>query len=196
MPEEGGGGRGVRHLACRRRGDLDAVEVDLEAIGNDLRDLGIKALAHFRAAMVQVDRAILIDMDERAGLVEGGHGEGDAEFHRGQRNALADHAALPVEGDDLLAALPIRGLFGKLGDEARHDIVFHRLVVGRQYAIRAGLAVEIGHAHIERVLAQRIGDFFHETFGTDAALWAAEAAEGGVETVLVFSGRDFTSTCG
>ena len=86
----GGGRRGVRHLAGGRRGDLHAVDIDLEAVGQHLRHLGVEALAHLGAAMVQVDRAVLIDMHQRARLVEGGHGEGDAEFHRRQRDALAD----------------------------------------------------------------------------------------------------------
>ncbi len=34
------------------------VDIDLEAVGQNLRHLGIEALAHLGAAMVQVDRAV------------------------------------------------------------------------------------------------------------------------------------------
>ena len=65
----GGGRRGVRHLAGRRRGDLHLVDVDLELFGHHLRHLDVEPLPHLGAAMVQVDRAVVIDMHQRAGLV-------------------------------------------------------------------------------------------------------------------------------
>ncbi len=57
--------------------------------------------------MVQMDGAVIIDMHQRSGLVEGGHGEGDAEFDRGERNALADDRAGFVEFDERLASSAI-----------------------------------------------------------------------------------------
>lgn len=50
--------------------DLHMLDIDLEAVGQNLRHLHGKALAHLGAAVVQVDRAVLVDMDEGAGLVQ------------------------------------------------------------------------------------------------------------------------------
>ncbi len=114
----------------------------------------------------------------------------------GQRNALADDAALPVEGDDLLAALCDSPSSPQLGDEARHDIVFHRLVVGASARGRSPARHRNSPCGRRAGPCRALGDFFHEAFGADAALRAAETAEGRVGDVLVFSGSDFTSTCG
>ena len=64
------GRRGVRHLARRRRGDADPPDVDLEHLGHHLRDLGVQPLAHLGAAVVQRDRAVGVDVHQRAGLVQ------------------------------------------------------------------------------------------------------------------------------
>ena len=49
-----GGGGGDPHLA----------DVDLELLGHDLGDLGVEALAHLGAAVVQMDAAVGIDVDQ------------------------------------------------------------------------------------------------------------------------------------
>ena len=58
-----------------------------QAVGGDLRHLGVQALAHFGAAVVHADRAVLVDVDQRAALVEHGRREADAELERHQRQA-------------------------------------------------------------------------------------------------------------
>ena len=79
----------------------DAVDVDLEHLGHDLRHLDEQPLPHLGAAVVQADRAVGIDMHQRAGLVHVRHVEGDAELQREQAEpALQDRAGL-VEGVDL-----------------------------------------------------------------------------------------------
>ena len=80
---------------CRRgRGDLHAVEVDLEFLRDDLRHLDEEPLPHLGAAVVQMHRAVLVDVHQRAGLVQVRGGEGDAEFHRRQRDALLQDRVL------------------------------------------------------------------------------------------------------
>ena len=64
---------------------LIVVEVDLQLLGHDLGHLGEQPLAHLGAAVIEMDRAVLVDVKQRARLVVGGHGEGDAELHRRQR---------------------------------------------------------------------------------------------------------------
>ncbi len=81
-PGGGGGGGGVGDLVGACGGDLDGREGDLEDLGDHLGDLDHQALAHLRAAMVQVDAAIDVNMDEGSGLVEMLGGEGDAELDR------------------------------------------------------------------------------------------------------------------
>ena len=51
----------------------------------DLEHLGVQALAHLGAAVVDQHRAVLVDVHERAGLVERGEVERDAELHRRDR---------------------------------------------------------------------------------------------------------------
>ena len=80
-------GRGIGHLARIRRRDLDRRQVNAKAVGGDLRDLLEEALTHFRAAVVQVDRPVLIDMHQRPRLIKVGEGERNAELDRRQRDA-------------------------------------------------------------------------------------------------------------
>ena len=71
-----------------------ALGVDAELLGDHLRDLDVEPLPHLGAAVVQVDRAVLIDVHQRAGLVEMRGGERDAELHRRQRDAASSGRAL------------------------------------------------------------------------------------------------------
>ena len=63
-----------------------------EDVRHHLGDLDHQPLAHLGAAMVQVDRAVGIDVHQRAGLVQVGGGEADAELDRRQREALLEDA--------------------------------------------------------------------------------------------------------
>ena len=130
--------------------------------------------------MVQVDRAILIDMDQRACLVEGGHGEGNAELDRRQRDALADDAACAVEVEDRRAPGLVIGTLFQFVDQFGDDVVGHRLVVGRDVAPVGLVAIEIALADFQRILAERIGDLLDHPFAADHALRPAEAAIGRV----------------
>ena len=78
--------------------------IDAEFLGHHLRHLDVEPLPHLGAAMVQMHRTIGIDMDQRAGLIEMGEREGDAELHRRQREALLEDRASGVEGCDLPCA--------------------------------------------------------------------------------------------
>ena len=49
---------------------LTYVEIDAELLRHDLGDLDEEPLPHLGAAVVQVHRTVLIDMHQRAGLVE------------------------------------------------------------------------------------------------------------------------------
>ena len=143
----GRGRRGVRHLRRAGRGDAHAVDVDAEDLGHHLRDLDEQALPHLGAAMVQADRAVGVDMHQRAGLVQVRHAEGDAE---GQREACRARAA----GSGcvaLKAAISARrrvpvGIGRALGPDAADQVAFQRLAIGRLVAV-AG-AGEVARAHV------------------------------------------------
>ena len=68
--------------------------LDAEFLGHHLRHLDIEPLPHLGAAVIEMHRAVGIDMDQRAGLVQVGEGEGDAELHRRQRQALLQESVL------------------------------------------------------------------------------------------------------
>ena len=59
-----------------------------QTISRDLRDFGVQALPHFNAAVVDADRAVHVDIEQRTALVQHGGGEADAEFERYQGDAL------------------------------------------------------------------------------------------------------------
>ena len=140
--------------------------------------LGVQALAHFAAAVVHQHRAIGVDMHQRTRLVEVVDVEGDAELHRGQRQALLEHRALSIEGRDLSAALCIAGLLHQFRRQGRHDVVHHRLTIGRGVAL--GVAIPIGLAHGQRVYLQMACDVVDDDFGDQRALRPAKATEGRV----------------
>src|SRR3989338_7883582 len=176
----GGSRRGVWHLVGVGGGDLDTRDIHLQHFSDDLRDLGVEALAHFGAAVVQVNRTIGVDMDQRAGLVEEGGGKADTEFHRGQRQAFLQHGALGVERADFFAALGVVTAGFQLGGHLVDNVVLDGLVVVGDVAL--GLAVVVELAYFQRVFAQTARDRIHDLFNGDHALRAAETAVGGVRS--------------
>ena len=65
---------------------MHALEPDAELFRRDLRHLLKQALAHFSAAVIEVDRAVLIDVYQGAGLVEMRQRERNAELYRSKCN--------------------------------------------------------------------------------------------------------------
>ena len=92
-PEEAAVGEVFGTFAGRGRGDAHALDADAELLGDDLRHLDVEALAHLGAAVVQMHRAVLIDMHQRAGLVQVGEREADAELDGRERDAPLQDAA-------------------------------------------------------------------------------------------------------
>ena len=128
--------------------------------------------------MVQMDRAVGIDLHQRAGLVEVGGGEADPELDRRQREALLEDAVAGVErGDRLAPRAHSPRCRASSAISSRRDIVLDRHVIGRQVA--AG-AVEIGLAHVERIEPEMRGDGVDRPLDRHHPLRPAEAAEGGV----------------
>ena len=174
----GRGGRGVGHLAGVGGGGAHALERDAELGGDHLADLGVQALAHLGTAVVYQHRAVGIHMHQRAGLVQVGEVEGDAELHRGERQPAPQHRSGGVEGGDLGAAGAVVAARFEFVDQRVQHVVGDHLAVGRGVAPRA--AVEVGAAHVEGIAPERARDAVDHPLGEDRALRSAEAAEGGV----------------
>ena len=62
--------------------DTHMCRIDPELRGSDAADLGVQSLPHLDAAMTDEHRAVRIDVDERAGLIQEGRRERDAELDR------------------------------------------------------------------------------------------------------------------
>ncbi len=145
----GSGGRGgIGHLVGAGGGDANLRDGDREHVRHHLRHLDVEPLPHLGAAMIDLDRAVRIDMDQRAGLVEMRGGEADPEFDGGERYAFLEDRAVRVERFHGLSPRVIIGRLAQAGDQLRHDIV------GDGHAIRrhvAAGAVEIGEADRQRI---------------------------------------------
>ena len=130
--------------------------------------------------MVQLHRAILVDVDQRPGLVQERGGEGDPEAHRGQRQSAPQRRppGVGIGLDNRGAAGAVVGGFGELGHQLGQDVVLHPHAVGGDPALV--LPVEIGEADIQRVAQHCRCDPVHDPFCQHHALWPAKAAEGSV----------------
>ena len=171
--------RGVRHFCGRGRGDRDTVEIDAEDLRHDLGDLHEKPLPHLRAAMVQADGAVGIDMHQRAGLVQVLDAEGDAEGQHHRTEAPPQRGVGCVEGRDLRAAsIPI-GIGTRFSPAARYQVALHALAIGQLIRI-AVAAEEIARAHVLWRQAAFGGDAVDHILHQQRALRAAKTAEGGV----------------
>ena len=115
-----------------------------EAVGGDLADLGVQALAHLGAAVIHLHAAIAVDEHQRAGLVEEGGGERDAELHGRDGDAALAMRVRGVEAVDRGAARgEIAGRVQFVPDAFDARGVFDRLAVVRGVAF----AIEVALAH-------------------------------------------------
>ena len=114
----------------------------------DLDHLGVQALAHLGAAVVDQHRAVLVDVHQRAGLVERGQVERDAELHRRHRQPALGVRVRRVERGDLGLAPAAKSL---RSSQDRPD-VRQPLGVPDRLPVRRGLArlVEVAPAQLLR----------------------------------------------
>ena len=127
------------------------------------------------AAVVHQHRAVGVHGHQRAGLVELGGGERDAELHRRDRQSALDQRMSRVPGGDRFAPSAVIAVASELRDQLRRDVVFDRHAVMRDIARR--IAIQVALAHVERVQAQRVRDIAEDGLDRDHALRSAEAAE-------------------
>ena len=132
--------------------------------------------------MVDDDRTVGIDIDQRTGLIEVRRVERDTEFHRRQCNATLDDRARVVLGAQGGATRAIVTAALQLGHDVVQDVVFDWLTVMRFVAVSE--AVEVDSAHIKRIAAECVSDFVHDLLDQEHALRPAKAAERGVRHLV------------
>ena len=150
----------------------------MKHFGNHLRDLSVEALAHFGAAVIQVNAAVGVDMDQRTRLIEKAGGERNAEFDRCQRQTLFQEWAAGIERLDRFTPLRVLTAGFQVGGHFIQQVVLNGLVVVGFVAF--GLAVVVDFAHGQRIKPKMAGDMVHDLLDGHHALRAAKAAIRGV----------------
>ncbi len=148
--------------------------------------------------MVQVDAAVGVDVNQRACLIEEAGGKGNAEFDRRQHQPFFQDRASGIERANGFAALGILAALLEVGGHLFQQVVLDRLVIVRDVTL--GLAVIVGLAHRQRVLAEETCDAVHDLFDGDHALRAAKATVGrvgrGVSLAAMAVDRGFAQIVG
>ena len=160
--------------------------VDLETLRHHLRDLDVKPLAHLGAAMVQVHAAIRINMHQRAGLIERGQVERDAEFHRIDHQRLLDEGMRRVKRRDLLPPPCDSGGGFEFGEQDRRVVRADRLAIRRYVGARR---VIVGAADVIGGFAEHGGDAGDHRLDGEHPLRTAETAKGGVRHRVGLAGE-------
>ena len=176
-------GRGVGHLAGACCGDFDRIYIDLEFIGDNLRHLGVEALAHFGAAMIELHRAVIIDMDKGARLIEKLCVEGNAEFHRRQGNAALDQIIGAVERLNLSAPPGVVGRYLQLVNDVLNDAIGDRLAIVGDALLGGGnrsVRIEITPPDNQWIEAQMMRHLVNRPLHPQHPLRPAKAAKGRV----------------
>ena len=143
-----------------------------------LRHLGVEALAHLGAAVVDQDGPVGIHMHQRPRLVEMRHVERDAKLDGGQRQATFEHSAAGVVGAYCRPACRVTCLLGQLGHQWADDVVVKHLAV--RCHVVAGGAVKVGLPHRQRVQAQLARHAVQDHLDGQRALRPTKTTERGV----------------
>ena len=122
--------RCVRHLAGIGRCDANASNINLKLIGDDLCNLRIQALPHFRAAMIELHGAVLVHVHQGTRLVQQGAGKGNAELHRRDGNTAFKNRTRGIELAYFIAPCTVLAARQQLIENLINDVVFDRLLYG------------------------------------------------------------------
>ena len=195
-PRRGRRGRGIGHFRSIGRGDPHLRRVDPQNCRRDLHHLRMQPLTHLGAAVVERDRAIGIDLHQRARLIEMGQREGNPELHRRKRNPTRQGSicAIPI-GNFGLPRGKIRR-FLQACDQLGQHAVFHLLAIMRRLVFlgpntlgggrggrgppRLRRIIEIQRPQLGRIPAHDPRQMLDRAFHPQQPLRAAETAKGGV----------------
>ena len=173
----GGSGsrRGIGHF-CRAGGrDADAVHRHTKSIRHHLRDFDIEPLAHFRAAVIEPDGPIRINMHQSAGLVQMHEAEGNAKGQNKTAKPAAQEWMVRIEGRDFRAPRCPAGVFHGFGINAADQIPFQSLAIRRLGAVLA--AREIARAHCFHILPRGGSDMAQHIIHQQNALRPTKTAK-------------------
>ena len=169
---------GVGHLVSPGCRDLDAVDRQRKGVTHDLCDLDEKALSHLGAAMIEMDTAVSIDMQECACLVEPRGREGNTELDRCEGKTSHHQRICCVRLANRIAPCPVMTALLQFFDNfIQHEVVdLHE--VGCDVAVST--AVKIAFAYRQRIKTCGAGNALDNAFTCQHALWTAKTPKRGV----------------
>ena len=184
-------GRRVWHLAGVGCSDAHLVDGNAEFARYHLHHLGMQALAHLGATVVEQHRAIRVEVDQGTSLVEVRRVERNAELDWRQRQAALDNRARGVLRLERHAACAVVRRCFQFARDRLKNIVFNGLPVGRLVAIRmrncaqcgcpdGPVAVVIDTPYIERIEPQMSCNAVDRMLDHEHALRPAKAPKRGV----------------
>ncbi len=177
-------GAGIGDFVGVGAADAHLVQGQAQHLGHHGTDLGVQALAHLGAAVVDQHTAIGVDRHQGTRLVELGGGEADAEFHWGDSDTALDDGVVCVEAADVLTAISVVAICRQLGHEARQYVVFHSHGVGR--GVARCLSIQVSQSHIQGIELQAAGHVAHHGFYQQHALRPAKPTKRGVALGVEF----------
>ena len=131
--------------------------------------------------MVATDRAVHVNHQQSAALVQMGSSKANAKLQRHQSQTTFAGFAFGIESLHSFATLSVARFFFDLVNHLVTHPVFDQLVVLGGHGVRrstdSGILVEVDFAHIQGIFAQNGGNFVHHGFDTKHALRATKPTE-------------------
>ena len=169
---------GIGHLVSPGRRDLDIVDRQRKGVTHDLGNLDEKALSHLGPAMVEMDTAVSIDVQERACLVEPGGREGNAELDRRERKTSHHQRICCIRLANRVAPCPVMTALLQFFNNLIQYKVVDLHEVGRDVAVST--AVKVALAYRQRIKTCGAGNALDNAFTRQHALGAAKTPKRGV----------------
>ncbi len=141
----------------------------------DLLYLRMQALTHFRTAVVDEDCAVLVQIDERAGLIEERSGKRYPELHRRCSQSFFEKFIRCVECINISSSSFVFGRLHQLIVNQLQPVVLDNLSVMSRIA--SGGTVEVSCPDFRSVLLEVAGNPIHHSFNYRHALRSAKTPE-------------------
>ena len=159
-----------------------------------LRDLGVKALAHFGAAVIELYRAVGINVKQRTRLIEMLQGKRNSKLHWGQCESTFEYRAGLIEGPNSLSPRAvIRARFESLNQRPDNMLLDRLPIMGGIAPV--GCSVEVVLSDVKGVETGGRGNLLNNIFDCEHALWATKSAERGVRHRIGFNAVTTNISC-